>query len=137
MPPIAATVAVGEPDSAPKIIHARMEAQAKPPGIQPISAFAKSQSRLEMPPEDMRLPAIIKNGMAIRVKLSMEVNSFCAQTNRSTLPPSAVASRPPPARQSAMGTLKNRQIKKPINRAAVIMPSPPPHSVPVCHAGAE
>ncbi len=74
-PPMAAAVAEGEPDRAPKSTQLKMAATAMPPGSQPTRALAKLDSRREMPPELIRLPASIKKGMAIRVKLSTEANS--------------------------------------------------------------
>ena len=70
MPPIAATVAGLEPEIAPKNADATTVIQDSRPGILLINISIKSISRLEIPPFSIMLPARIKKGTAIRVKLS-------------------------------------------------------------------
>ncbi|MPN56919.1 hypothetical protein SDC9_204612 [bioreactor metagenome] len=68
---MADVVAMPEPHSAPKNMHARMVTQPRLPVTKPISADAKSTIRLAMPPVDIRAPASMKKGMAITVNENM------------------------------------------------------------------
>ena len=70
MPPMAATVAGLEPEMAPKKPEPTTEIQARRPGRRLSSSSRKPMSRAEMPPSAMMLPARMKKGTAIRVKLS-------------------------------------------------------------------
>ena len=74
MAPMAATVAGEEPEMAAKKAQAAVAAIARPPDRPPKRAVATLISRLEMPPAVMMLPERTKNGIAIRVKESAELN---------------------------------------------------------------
>ena len=73
MLPIATTVAVAEPEMAPKNIHTRKDTIARPPGSQLNSDPRKSQSLLDTPVFAIRPPQRINNGIAIRENTSQPV----------------------------------------------------------------
>jgi hypothetical protein len=75
--PIAATVAGPDPEIAAKNIQVSTVTIAKPPIIKPTNELAKARSLFETPPFPIKIPAIIKNGMAIIGKESRDVNTFC------------------------------------------------------------
>ena len=74
IPPIAATVAGLEPEIAPKKPLATTEIQDRRPGSCLSNSAKNPISRSEIPPLAMMLPARMKNGTAISVKLSSCVN---------------------------------------------------------------
>ena len=69
-PPMAATVAGAEPDTAPKNRQESTAAMACPPGSLPTSLCAKSKRCRAIPPFVMRSPESIKRGTANSGKLS-------------------------------------------------------------------
>ena len=71
MEPMAATVAVEEPETAPKKKHARIVTRPRLPVTRPTRLFATATRRLERPPASITEPATIKNGMAIMVKFAV------------------------------------------------------------------
>ena len=72
--PIANVVATLEPDTAAKIMHVSTQVAASPPWIPPTIDFANSTSRCEMPPDSIRLPARMKNGIAASGNLLIAPN---------------------------------------------------------------
>src|SRR5215468_9441339 len=76
MAPIAATVATLDPHTSANIAHATMPASPRPPCQWPTSEVAKLIIRRATPPWVRKLPARMKNGIAMISKLSMPVNSF-------------------------------------------------------------
>ena len=100
MEPIATTVAGLEPDTAANSAQAITPASARPPYQWPTIVVAKVIMRRATPPWVRKLPARMKNGIAMISKLSMPVNSFRATAstgtwvsvnrNVSTLRPSAI-----------------------------------------------
>ena len=66
--PIADAVAIPEPESAPKNIHAMILTHPIAPFTKSISAEAKLTIRFAIPPVDIITPASIKNGIAMTVK---------------------------------------------------------------------
>ena len=70
MPPIAVTVAGDEPERAAKNMDATTVTIPTLPVTHPTTASAKSRILRDMPPDFIRLPASIKNGIAIRGKES-------------------------------------------------------------------
>ena len=82
--PMAAVVAAEEPERAAKNMPATATTRASPPARAPTRAFAKSTSRFVTPPEDMKEPASMKKGTAMKEKESMEVNMRWATTTRGT-----------------------------------------------------
>lgn len=62
MPPMQATAEEQVPEMAPKMAQATMVAAPIPPLILPRKAWAKSVRRSAIPDEDMRAPAMMKNG---------------------------------------------------------------------------
>ena len=60
MPPMAAVVAMPEPDSAPKNIQASMDTQPTAPVTKSIRAEAKLTIRLAIPPAEITDPASMK-----------------------------------------------------------------------------
>ncbi|MNF96081.1 hypothetical protein D3C84_788590 [compost metagenome] len=76
--PIAAVVAVEEPDIVEKNIEVSTTTPPRPPRIQPRIALARFTRRLAMPPDCIRLPARMKKGMAIRLKESSDSKTLCA-----------------------------------------------------------
>ena len=76
--PIATTVAGDEPDTAANSAHAITPASARPPCQCPTIAEAKAIIRRATPPCVRKLPARMKNGIAMISKRSMPVKSFSA-----------------------------------------------------------
>ena len=66
--------AAAEPEIAPKSAFAPMLVTSREPGSLPSSAMTKSMSRFAMPPWFIRLPASMKNGIAVRLNLLMPTN---------------------------------------------------------------
>ena len=123
--PIAAQVAVGEPDNAPKIMQDRIDTTPNPPGIHPRIASQKSVSLLEIPPEDIRLPASINNGMAIMVKLSSDPNIRCPSTIGLTSPVVNTTSNAAAPRHNAIGAPITSKTKNVTNKIVpIIIPRP-------------
>ena len=122
--PIAATVAGDDPEIAAKNIDASTVTSASPPESAPTILFAKAISLLEIPPFSMRLPAIIKKGMAIRGKESIEAKSFCPTTMSGTESLTTIETMAARQRLAAIGTLQiTRRMKTP-NSTYII---DPPH----------
>ena len=76
--PIAMTQAGDDPESAAKIAHASTAARPRPPYQWPTSEVAKVIIRLATPPWVRKLPARMKNGIAMISKFSSPVKSFSA-----------------------------------------------------------
>src|SRR5215216_2058732 len=74
--PMATTVAELEPDTAAKSAQAITPARPRPPYQWPIIDVAKAIMRFATPPWVRKLPARMKNGIAMISKFSMPVNSF-------------------------------------------------------------
>ncbi len=72
--PIANVVATLEPDTAAKIMQVSTQVAASPPWRPPTIDLANSTSRCEMPPDSIRLPARMKNGIAASGNLLMAPN---------------------------------------------------------------
>ena len=125
--PMAMTVAVEDPEIAPKNADATKVTIARPPGRPPTIAAARLTSLFETPPLSSRPPAIMKNGMAMNGKESVAVKKRCTTTisGRSVYISSGIAAAT--ARARAIGTLMADKPKKIANRAAAIR-SAPPHS---------
>ncbi len=98
--PMATTVATLDPETAANSAEAVTPAKPRPPGQCPTSEVVKSIIRLATPPCVRNVPARIKNGIAMIVKLSRPVNSLrptlsigtCVMVTRndSTVRPSAM-----------------------------------------------
>ena len=78
MLPIAEAEAIADPAIAPISIEETIFINAKPPGRAPIILLAKSISLLAIPPYVIIFPDKMKNGIAIREKLSKLVAICCA-----------------------------------------------------------
>ena len=76
MEPIPTTVATEEPDMAANSAQATTPASPRPPNQCPISEAAKSIMRRATPPAVRKLPARMKNGIAMISKRSRLVKSF-------------------------------------------------------------
>ena len=76
--PMATTVAGDEPDTAANNAHAMTPARPSPPYQCPTIADAKRIMRLATPPWVRKLPARMKNGIAMISNFSMPVKSFSA-----------------------------------------------------------
>ena len=124
MTPMAATVALAEPEMAPKNMQARTVTQPRPPVTLPIRELAMLISRLESPPVSIRLPQMIKNGSESSVKeftpeymywvrYSMVVNGS-RRFIKTMAPPIAPPMGTPISRKTAM------EIKR------IVMPELPP-----------
>ncbi len=74
--PIAATVAGDDPDTAANSAQATTAASAMPPCQWPTIEVAKSIMRRATPPWVRKLPARMKNGIAMISNFSMPVKSF-------------------------------------------------------------
>src|SRR5512133_3052985 len=74
MAPMAKVVATDEPDTAAKIMQVSTQVMGSPPWMPPTMLLANSTRPREMPPVSIRLPARMKNGMAARGNLLMELN---------------------------------------------------------------
>ena len=83
--PIAITVAGEEPDTAANSAQAITPASPRPPYQWPTIEVAKLIMRRATPPWVRKLPARMKNGIAMISKLSMPVNSFSATDSVGTL----------------------------------------------------
>ncbi len=84
MEPIATTVAGLEPDTAANSAQAITPASARPPYQWPTMVVAKVIMRRATPPWVRKLPARMKNGIAMISKLSMPVKSFKATASSGT-----------------------------------------------------
>ncbi len=71
---MAKVVATLEPDTAAKIMQVSTQVAASPPWTPPTTDFAKSTRRTEMPPDSIRLPARMKNGIAASGNLLIAPN---------------------------------------------------------------
>ena len=78
--PMAAVVAAEEPERAAKNMPATATTRARPPASAPTRAMEKSTMRRVTPPSDMKAPASIKKGTAMKEKESTEVNMRCTTT---------------------------------------------------------
>ena len=131
--PIATTVATDEPHTSANIAHAMMPASARPPCQCPTSVVANLIIRRATPPCVRKLPARMKNGIAMISNFSMPVNSFSAtastgtavkrKRNISTVRPSAIETGMPVSinaisRQNTIATLPPA-IEMPINATAI------------------
>ena len=76
--PIATTHAGDDPESAANSAHASTAASPRPPYQWPTSELANVIIRLATPPWVRKLPARMKNGIAMISKLSRPVNSLRA-----------------------------------------------------------
>src|SRR5262249_46978841 len=74
--PIATTVATLDPEIAANIAQAVTPASPNPPGKCPTSEVVNAIIRLATPPRVRKVPARMKNGIAIIPKLSRPENSF-------------------------------------------------------------
>ena len=83
--PIAITVAGDDPDTAANSAHAITPASPRPPYQWPTIEVAKLIMRRATPPWVRKLPARMKNGIAMISKLSMPVKSFSATDSVGTL----------------------------------------------------
>ena len=83
--PIATTHAGDEPESAAKSAHASTAARPRPPYQWPTRELAKLIIRLATPPWVRKLPARMKNGIAMISKLSRPVKSLSATDCSGTL----------------------------------------------------
>ena len=83
--PIAITVAGEDPDTAANSAQAITPASPRPPYQCPTIEVAKLIMRRATPPWVRKLPARMKNGIAMISKLSMPVNSFSATDSVGTL----------------------------------------------------
>src|SRR5574337_914991 len=84
MEPMATTVAGLEPDTAAKRAQARTPARPRPPYQWPTMDEAKRIIRRATPPWVRKLPARMKNGMAMISNFSMPVKSFRATDSMGT-----------------------------------------------------
>ena len=82
--PMATTVAGDEPDTAANSAQASTPASARPPYQWPTMAVAKWIMRRATPPWVRKLPARMKNGIAMISKLSSPVNSLSATDSMRT-----------------------------------------------------
>ena len=74
--PIATTVATLEPEIAANIAQAATPARPSPPGRWPTSEVVKAIMRRATPPRVRKVPARMKNGIAMMPKLSRPENNF-------------------------------------------------------------
>ena len=71
---MAKVVATLDPDTAAKIMQVSTQVAARPPWTPPTIDFANSTRRAEMPPDSIRLPARMKNGIAASGNLLIAPN---------------------------------------------------------------
>ena len=83
--PIAITVAGDDPETAANSAQAITPARPRPPYQCPTIEVAKLIMRRATPPWVRKLPARMKNGIAMISKLSIPVNSFSATDSVGTL----------------------------------------------------
>ncbi len=82
--PIATTVAGDEPETAANSAQATTPPSARPPCRWPTSAVAKRIIRFATPPCVRKLPARMKNGIAMISNFSIPVKSFSATDSSGT-----------------------------------------------------
>ena len=82
--PIATTVAGDDPEIAAKNAQASTPARPRPPYQCPTMEVANAIIRRATPPWVRKLPARMKNGIAMISKFSMPVNSFSATASIGT-----------------------------------------------------
>ncbi len=82
--PIATTVAGDEPEMAANSAQAITPARPRPPYQWPIIEVANAIMRRATPPWVRKLPARMKNGIAMISKFSIPVNSFSATASIGT-----------------------------------------------------
>jgi len=113
-------VATLEPETAAKIMQVITQLIARPPCTPPTSDRAKCTSRSEMPPDSIRLPDRMKNGIATSGNLSIETNSCCATTSIGEFVKNWTPSTDARPIEIATGTLSAISSRK-VNRIAVVM----------------
>jgi hypothetical protein len=106
-PPIAATVAGFEPEIEPKNSDAPVVILARAAGLRLSINCTKLIIRFDIPPLAMRFPARIKNGIAIKGKLSTAVNIRCGTMGKRWVKSPAIKTtiRDSPS-ETAMGSPK-------------------------------
>ena len=77
--PTAAAAAMADPLTEPNSMLARTLVWASGAGVLPTSTFARSMSRVAIPPLFMMPPASTKNGMASRANELTPVNIRCTE----------------------------------------------------------
>src|SRR5512137_3223332 len=82
--PMANVVATLEPDTAAKIMQVSTQVAARPPWTPPTIDLANSTRRAEMPPDSIRLPARMKNGIAASGNLLIAPNISLTMVSRLT-----------------------------------------------------
>ena len=82
MPPMAAVVAMEEPDRAANIMQTASTTMERPPRTWPSSALANCTSRDDMPPCCMMAPASIKKKIASSVYFAPPLYIFCTTVIR-------------------------------------------------------
>lgn len=117
--PIAAQVAAAEPERAPKNAHATMTTWARPPFIQPTSAFANLTIRRDIPPTSISLPASMKNGIAIIVNESTATNMRCANV-ATGIPLSSITAAVGSPMQTMRGAPRKSRTSSSPNRTIVV-----------------
>lgn len=120
MPPIAATVAGAEPESAPKNAQANTATIAMPPGIQPTNLSKNLISLLLIPPLDISAPASTNNGIASSENDPLEANIACATAFKSFVLYMAKDSKEEPIKAVIIGVPKISSAKNAINNTATI-----------------
>jgi len=118
--PMAAVSAAAAPESPAKNMAAITLALAKPPRMWPIRFEANFTSRFEIPPLSIKPPARIKNGTAIRLKLSVARNIFTTMAIRSRLLKNVMDTTVDIKRQNETGISKSIRMMKVINKDAII-----------------
>ena len=82
--PIAAVLALGEPEIPEKNNVEKITISASPPGMRPTNTSAMSMMRRAMPPCDINVPASTNSGMASNGNESRPARNFCGRTIRNS-----------------------------------------------------
>jgi hypothetical protein len=130
IPPIAAVVAGHDPDIAAKIMEAPIETIARPPVKREKKRLTNCTNFFESPPAVMRLPARIKNGIAMRGKELMPLNMVWATMTKGVFMPMTMASTAAKPRLTPIGTPMIISRKKLKNRIEVVLIRFPPSKYP-------
>src|SRR3954452_10042984 len=118
--PSAVASATAEPEIPEKFIVARTVVWASPPRKRPTTAFANSMMREVIPPEFMRLPARMKNGIARSEYESAPTRTRCARSENGSPPCTTMASSDAMPMAKAIGTPTRIKPTNPTISAALI-----------------
>jgi hypothetical protein len=125
MLPIAAVVAVAEPEIAPKNMEAAMVTIASPPLSHPTRELTKLTSLREMPPVSIRFPPKIKKGRAINGKESAAATILWTATVKGTSTPEMIVAQAASPKAKPIGQPMANRMNSVINKTIADIIKPP------------